>query len=57
MLSGLRRARRASASASPAISESTIAITAISRLIANPSRMNRTLFSVITHSQLSGSKR
>ena len=55
-LTGFQRDRRASASASPTISESTIAMTAISRFTANPSRMNRKLLPVVTHSQLSGSK-
>ena len=55
-LIGVQRERRASASASPAISESTMAMTAISRFTAKPSRMNRRLFPVTSHSQLSGSK-
>ncbi len=42
-LSGFQRASRPSASASPAISDSTIEITAISRLTRSPSRMNRAL--------------
>ena len=42
-LSGFQRDSRASASASPTISESTIAITAISRLTRKPSRMNRSV--------------
>ena len=44
------------ASARPAASESTIAMAAISRLISSPSRMNRRLLPVTSHSQLSGSK-
>ena len=56
-LSGVQRESRSSASASPTISENTIAMTAISRLTRKPSRMNRTLFPVTSHSQLSGSKR
>ena len=56
MLSGFQRASRASASASPAISEKNIAMIAISRLTRKPSRMNRALLPVTSHSQLSGSK-
>ena len=51
----MRESRR-SASASPTISESTMAMSAISRLIRKPSRMKRRLLPVISHSQLSGSK-
>ena len=48
---------RSNASTSPNARERTIAIAAISRLIANPSSRKRTLLPVITHSQLSGSNR
>jgi hypothetical protein len=54
---GLMRESRASARPRPATSASTIAMTAISRLIAKPSRMNRTLFPLTSHCQLAGSKR
>ena len=46
-----------SASTSPTASAITIAITAIWRLIRNASSRNRALFSVHSHSQLSGLKR
>jgi hypothetical protein len=54
--SGFQRERRESASARPKISESTMHSRAISMLIRKPSKMNRKLFPVISHSQLSGSK-
>jgi hypothetical protein len=39
------------------MSESTIAMSAIWRFTRKPSRMNRALFAVKSHSQFSGSKR
>jgi hypothetical protein len=48
---------RISASRRPKMSEKTIPIAAISRLMRNPLSRNSKLFPVITHSQLSGSKR
>ena len=57
MLSGRIVEIRPSASPSPTIKLKTIAISAISRLTRKPSRMNRTLLPVVSHSQLSGSKR
>ena len=57
MLTGRTRDSRSSASASPKISAKTIETSAISRLIRKPSRMKRTLLPVVSHSQLSGSKR
>src|SRR5918996_345882 len=48
---------RINASRRPKISERTIPIAAISRLIRKPSTRNLKLFPVHTHSQLSGSKR
>ena len=56
-LSGFQRERAAQRERRPTISESTIAMTAISRFTRKPSRMNRRLFPVVSHSQLSGSKR
>jgi hypothetical protein len=57
MLSSFEPEIRSSASISPKISESTIPITAISRLTRKPSIRKRKLLPDHTHSQLSGSKR
>ena len=55
--SNLVFAIESSASSRPTIRLKIIAITAISRFTAKPSRRNRTLFAVMSHSQWSGSKR
>ena len=54
---GLNTDRRASASSRPTISAKIIAMIAIWRLMRKPSRMNRALLPVHSHSQLSGLKR
>jgi hypothetical protein len=57
VLSGRLRASRDSARAKPTMSESTIAMSAIWTFTRKPSKTNRALLPVVSHSQLSESKR